>query len=231
VGGYQERRSQLTQGDGSPWLDVVLPTSANRSPTAHRRHKVTTERQDRLAHRTPLARPRWWWWHRFAAAAAASAVSSFDMIRCCHCENVSGRWVGWRVFLLIIFIFSGGSVFVFFLFVYLLVKRQNEESKSKVTGDGIVDSLHHCCCDWQNRKPIHEIEHQTNKLEENVLDSFNRFRSLSQSLFFSFFFYFFQLAPVGVVDPLGLKEKRRPCNFLEEKEGINSKENHELQYI
>ena len=48
---------------------------------------------------------------------------------------------------------------------------------------------------------------------------------------FFFFFYFFQLAPVGVVDPLGLKEKRRPCNFLEEKEGINSKENHELQYI
>ena len=176
MGGYQERRSQLTQGDGSPWLDVVLPTSANRSPTAHRRHKVTTERQDRLAHRTPLARPRWWWWHRFAAA---SAVSSFAMIKCCHFENVSGRWVGWRVFLLI-FIFSGGSVFVFFLFVYLLVQRQNEESKSKLTGDGIVDSPHHCCCcDWQNRKPIHEIEHQTNKLEENVLDSFNRFRSLS----------------------------------------------------
>jgi hypothetical protein len=49
--------------------------------------------------------------------------------------------------------------------------------------------------------------------------------------FFLFSFIFFQLAPVGVVDPLGLKEKRRPCNFLEEKEGINSKENHELQYI
>ena len=32
--------------------------------------------------------------------------------------------------------------------------------KSNVTGD--VVSLHHCC-DWQKWKPIHEIEHETNK--------------------------------------------------------------------
>lgn len=57
MGGYQERRSQLTQGDGSPGMDVVLPTGSNRRrPTTAHGHNQVTERQE--AHRPPMAGPR-----------------------------------------------------------------------------------------------------------------------------------------------------------------------------